>query len=141
MKWIDAQEEFEAAFPGKDHFVFQFHDTRAAMGASGSRRVFTTSHPSDYLVTSRGQMYYAEVKDSENETSFPFANIKKSQWAAATQQAAAGGNYYFFIRRNLCGTWYKVPAILLLQIRRIKQSVKWTELSDFIWDKNGLAIS
>ncbi len=133
--WVEAEDEFKASFPGKSSFVFQFHDTRAAMGAGGSKRVFTTSHPSDFVVVDAGDMFYAEVKDSGEAISFPFSNIKKSQWAAAIQTVAAGGSYYFFIRSNKSGVWYQVPASFLIKIRETKQSVRWVELAGLEWKR------
>lgn len=135
LDWIDAEREFEAAFAGKQSFVFRFHDARQAMGSGGSKRIFTASHPSDFVVVDRGAMFYAEVKDCQDGVSFPFANIKKSQWSAAIQTVAAGGSYFFFIRAAMSGVWYKVPGITLIAIRKVKQSVKWSELAGLEWKR------
>lgn len=133
--WIGAEEEFEAAFVGKQHYCFKFHDARQAMGAGGSRRIFTTSHPSDYLVTSQGVTFYAEVKESEDAVSFAFGGIRKSQWSAAIQTIAAGGQYLFFIKSKATGVWYRVPAQVLIAVQKIKQSIKWVELVGMEWKK------
>lgn len=132
--WEIAQEDFVAAFPNKNQFVFQFHDARAAMGAAQSRRVFTTSHPSDFLVTDQGQTFYAEVKSSENEVSFPFSNIEKGQWIAATRLVAASGYYYFFLKSEHLKQWFKVPAsVILEQYHGGIKSIKWSLLTAYKW--------
>jgi penicillin-binding protein-related factor A (putative recombinase) len=132
--WKSAEEEFASWWWKKSSYCFQFHDTRAAMGATGSRRVFTTAHPSDFLVTDEGVMFYAEVKSSENPVSFPFTNVKPSQWNAARQQVAAGGNYFFFLFSLSNKVWYRIPGSYLVPLKEqgIK-SVKWAELLDFLW--------
>lgn len=133
MQWKDAEEEFKSWWLGKQSFCFQFHDSRAAMGATGSKRVFTTSHPSDFLVTDRGEMFYAEVK-SFGGASFSFSNIKPSQWSAARQQIAAQGKYFFFLFSTSNGNWYKLEASFLLGIYdEGRKSVRVPELLDFLW--------
>lgn len=132
--WKGAEEEFVSFFPKKTQYVFQFHDSRAAMGAMQSKRVFTTSHPSDFIVTDEGVTFYAEVKSSEDAVSFPFSNIKKSQWTAAIRMAAAKGLYYFFIRHDPVGIWYKIPAqVFIDQYNTGAKSMKWSLLLEYKW--------
>lgn len=131
--WLEAEEEFESFFQGKQKFVFKFHDTRMAMGILKTKKVKTTEHPSDYIVTDNGLMYYAEVKSTNDKVSLPFGNIQKGQWKAATRQVAAGGLYFFFVRSEAWKTWYKVPAQVLLEHSKVRQSIKWSELSDYKW--------
>lgn len=133
MKWKSVEAWFESIWFGKDSYCFQFHDSRAAMGVTGSKRVFTTEHPSDFLVTNRGETFYAEVKSSQEKVSFPFSNVKKSQWKAAAQVTAAGGKYFFFIYSHAMECWYKIDGQQMLDFKRIKESVRWTDLNDFIW--------
>lgn len=131
--WKSAEDQFESWWRGKQSFCFQFHDTRAAMGASGSKRVFTAPHPSDFLVTHHGDMFYAEVKSFAGP-SFPFSNVKPSQWSAARQQVAAGGKYFFFLFSTGNGTWFKLEASFLLGIFETgRKSVKVSEILDFLW--------
>ena len=131
--WKSAEDQFKSWWQGKHSFCFQFHDTRAAMGATGSKRVYTSPHPSDFLVTDRGDMFYAEVK-SFSGPSFPFANIKPSQWSAAKQQAAAGGKYFFYLFSTSNGQWYKIESPFLVGIYdEGRKSVKVSELLDFLW--------
>lgn len=134
-KWEVAQEDFIAFFPRKNQFVFQFHDARAAMGAAGSRRVFTTEHPSDFHVTDDGEAYYAEVKSCSDKASFSFANVQKGQWRAATRVVAANGLYFFFIKSEVHGLWYKIPGHVMLDLREHsgRASVRWVDIEIFIW--------
>ena len=128
-KWLDAQKEFESWFQTKASFCFEFHDARVAKGTGGSNRIFTTSHPADYVVVDYGTMFYAEVKSSQNETSFPFDSIQKSQWSAAMRTVSAKGLYYFFIRSEVLKKWYRVPADVMLQLKAGEaKSVKWEYL-------------
>lgn len=126
LKWVDAEQEFESWFTSKHSFCFKFHDARMAKGTGGSNRIFTASHPADYIVTDRGVMFYAEVKSSQNETSFPFASVRKSQWSGAMRTIAAGGTYYFFLRSEHLGCWFRVPASLLVDLfLQDVKSIKW----------------
>lgn len=130
MKWIEAEKEFESWFNTKRSFCFQFHDARAAKGAGGSQRIFTTSHPSDFIVTDHGVTFFAEVKSSQDPTSFPFAAVQKAQWSAAIQTTSAGGLYYFFIRSEVLKKWFRIPANLMIDMRSDGvKSVKWEHLS------------
>jgi len=131
--WLNAQEEFESWFTGKLRYVFQFEDARQVMGALKTKKVIVQAHPSDYIVTDNGVTFYAEVKSSENPTSFPFANIKTSQWAAAIQVTAAQGLYFFFIRKEPERVWYKVPASVIIdQYRAGIKSIKWSLLTEYL---------
>jgi penicillin-binding protein-related factor A (putative recombinase) len=134
QKWKSVEDAFKSFWNRKDAFCFQFHDARAAMGAAGSKRVFTTSHPSDFIVTDRGEMFYAEVKSSKEQVSFPFSNVKPSQWGAAKRQAAAKGQYFFFLYSVATGNWYRIPSPYLISVKESgRESVKWAELLDFLW--------
>lgn len=131
--WQSVEEQFKSWWIGKDKFCFQFHDTRAAMGASGSKRVFTAPHPSDFLVTDNGEMFYAEVKSFAG-SSFNFSNVRPNQWSAARQQTAAGGKYFFYLFSTGNEIWFKIEARFLLSIYdEGRKSVKVTEILDFRW--------
>jgi penicillin-binding protein-related factor A (putative recombinase) len=124
--WLDAQEEFASWWVGKEQWCYAFHDTREAMGAAGSRRVFTDERPADFLVTSFGHTFLAEVKSCSDKASFPFSNIQRGQWKAAVRSVAAGGDYFFYIRSESRTRWFKVHAKHVLQHREEgHQSMKW----------------
>lgn len=132
MKWLDAQEEFESWFQGKGSFVFQFEDAREAMGISQSRKVFTKGQPADYLVTSLGVTFFAEVKSCHDEVSFPLSNIKRSQWSACIQVVAAQGQYWFYLRKEPEGLWFKIPGSFFVDLQKAQiKSVKWSQLESF----------
>ena len=134
-KWIDAEAEFESWFTTKQNYCFKFHDARQAMGAGGSRRIFTAAHPSDYIVVDKGCTFFAEVKSSQDEVSFPFASIQKSQWSGAMQTTSASGLYYFFIKSEFLGKWFRVPAYLMINMREQgHKSVKWEHLKPLEFD-------
>lgn len=134
MKWLNAQKEFESYFQGKDYFVFEFHDARIAKGTGGSNRIFTTSHPSDYIVVANGHTFFAEVKSSQEPVSFPFSNIKKSQWSAAKRTVCAKGSYFFFLKNESTKVWYKVPAQVLIAVLDLGvKSIRWDTLNTMLW--------
>jgi penicillin-binding protein-related factor A (putative recombinase) len=135
-KWLDAEAEFESWFTTKKSFCFKFHDARMAKGTGGSNRIFTASHPADYVVVDKGVMFYAEVKSSQDPISFPFASIQKSQWSAAMRTHSAGGSYFFFIKSEHRHCWYRVPAEVMLPLREgVSKSVKWEHLAPLIWNQ------
>jgi penicillin-binding protein-related factor A (putative recombinase) len=140
VKWIDAQDEFESFFKGKSSFVYQFEDTREAMGISRSKRVFTKARPSDYLVTSDGVTFFAEVKSNSDAVSFALSGIQIGQWNCCRRVVAAKGGYFFFIRNENDGQWYRIPAIFFvtLQDSNVK-SVKWSLIEEFKWKKSTTA--
>lgn len=140
LKWLDAEQEFESWFMTKKSFCFKFHDARMAKGTGGSNRIFTASHPADYVVIDRGLMFYAEVKSSQNETSFPFASVKKSQWSGAMQTVAAGGSYFFFLKSEHLEKWFKVPAAFILDhFQGGAKSLKWEYFTPFTY-QHGLVL-
>jgi penicillin-binding protein-related factor A (putative recombinase) len=130
---MNAQADFESVWVGKQCWCYAFEDTREAMGLSGSRRVFTKGRPSDYLVTAGGKTFFAEVKSSQNEVSFNLNNVEESQWQAAIRSVAAGGLYFFFIRCEVNGLWFQVPAVILVEQRKTKKSIKWVDLKPYFW--------
>jgi len=133
--WKSIEDWFDSFWQGKQSYCFQFHDTRAAMGAAKSSRVFTTAHPSDFLVTHLGEMFYAEVKKSEDKTSFPLKNIRPAQWKAAVRQTAAGGKYFFFLYSTAMNCWYRIEGPVFISFWKSgRASVKWAELLDYQWN-------
>lgn len=133
--WKDAEAEFESWFSGKDQYCHKIEDHLEATKVHVNRSLKVASRPSDFIVVDRGDTYFAEVKSSKNETSFPFANIKVPQWNAARRTVAAGGSYFFFLKNETAGLWFKVPAKVLVALKfegDIK-SVKWIHIAGFIY--------
>jgi penicillin-binding protein-related factor A (putative recombinase) len=120
-------EELLAIF-GKRAYFHKITDTKEVSGLNKAR-VKTKPQPADYIVCLDGEMFLAEVKESCNDTSFPFGNIRTTQLAHARMIIAAGGQYVFFILRTKTSTWYKVPAQVILGSSR--SSIKWIELGGF----------
>lgn len=131
--WKQAEKDFVDYFAsyGKDACVIRLTDTAAAKATSG-KNAFIQAQPSDFLLTLQGVTHFAEVKSTKNETSFPFSNIKKGQWAASKRVVAAGGSYLFFIKNLNTDTWYLVPA-QVLHAQKPKKSIRWTQLGNFKW--------
>lgn len=110
-------------------FLHRVTDSAEVRGMAGSG--FTKPQPSDYIVTIGGRMFYAEIKSSNNRTSFPFSDITLGQKAAAKQQLIAGGEYLFYIKNMITGRWYEVPALVIFEaIKAGHQSVKWKMLEE-----------
>lgn len=133
-QWQIAEEDFANHWKGwgKEAYVYHFQDTREAMGSLGSRRVFTQSRPSDFLVTFKGQTFFAEVKSSSDKCSFSLANIQPIQKACCKQVHAARGEYYFFIKSEVWLKWYRVPGGVIVGLMAIEQkSVRWEDLKQF----------
>ena len=130
--WREAEKEFAIYFlnKGKKCYLHRLEDTKAIRGRTKGTG-FTMAQPADYIVIEDGCMFYAEVKFSQNENSFPFGSIQKSQMNAARRIIAAGGNYYFFIYSTHVGTWFKIPVSVILN--HTKKSLRWTEISQLEW--------
>lgn len=132
--WAAAQKEFEGFWTGKAQWAYAFEDTREAMGLTGNtRKVFTKGRPSDYLVVDNGLTFFAEVKSSQDAVSFNLNNVEIAQWTSAIRSVAAGGHYFFFVKSEVHGTWFKVPASVFVEQRKTKKSLKWVELTPYIY--------
>lgn len=132
ITWKDAESEFESFFEvyGKRAYVERLKDTAHVRGASGKLAAFKDAQPADYIVTVEGAMFYAEVKSTQHEPSFPFSMIKPVQWAAARRTVSAGGIYRFYIRRESTKRWYSVPANVL--IHHTAKSIRWQEIEGYL---------
>lgn len=129
-----SEDEFELILRrayGKKVFIYRVTDSKEVRGRSNSKTAFTKAQPSDYIVTEDGRMYYAEVKSSNNKTSFPFSQISTVQWGSSKRQYIAGGCYFFFLHNVNTNNWYKVPAFAFHNHDR--KSFKWEELEEFKW--------
>ncbi|WP_419902161.1 hypothetical protein [Kiloniella sp.] len=117
---------------GKRVFVHRVPDNSDTYGRTKGKSVGgVEAQPSDWIVTEDGQMFYAEVKSTQNKTSFPFGMISKSQMRGARKQLAAGGQYFFFVHSLVTDEWFQIPADLILSTT--KSSLKWSELGSYKW--------
>lgn len=129
-----SERMFEDIFKklGKRAFVYRFPDKAEVRGRTQNGAVWMRKQPSDYLVTENGVTYYAEVKSSQQKTSFPFSKIQPYQKGSARRQVAAGGLYFFFLHNLTTGDWYKVPAEVILNSD--KSSVRWADVDSYKWE-------
>lgn len=111
--------------------VVRFEDASDLHGMNG-RAVKTSKKPSDYLVTVRGVMEYAEVKSSVDLTSFRFSNISTDQLKEAIFQRLAGGRYTFYVYSVTRDTFYTLTLDQIEVTQKAgKASIKWDDLP--IW--------
>ena len=115
---------------GKRAFVHRVTDAAEVRGRSQGLNIIVKKQPSDYIVTANGEMFYAEVKSTEDKTAFRKSQIEDGQWVAAVKQTAAGGDYFFFVHALKSNLWYCIPAAHL--IKSEAKSWKWEELKTFI---------
>lgn len=138
--WQDAEKYFESEINslGKIAFIHQITDTKA-VNNFGSNNTFEVKSivkdvPSDFIITVKGVMFYAEVKYCSSGTSFPFSNFTKGEWRAMKRQLAAGGRYYTFIYSRVHKKWYVLKAQQVLNTD--KKSLKWEEIQE--WNLKGI---
>lgn len=133
---------FENAFrmKGKRAFVWRIPDAAEIYGRTGGAR-FNRSMPSDYVVVQQGkQTEFAEVKSTQNLTSFPFSILKKDQIASAAMIVAAGGAYFIYVHHLISDAWYRIPFALVQAARELgSSSIKWSELEEYSWNPSLLS--
>lgn len=147
--WKKAEKAFEAFYGNhrKDCNLYRFEDFGDVNFRSGRNtrlagKVGVTERPSDYLLTVQGQMAYVEVKSCANKTSFPFSNIRGSQWRSALKQTKAGGEYLFMIYSSEHNQWFRVPASVLIETKdNGKQSLAYKDIQAYRWSEMELFFS
>ena len=128
---MTSEDIFDAhwTLKGKAAANYSFTDTRKLRGAGG--KGFANARPSDRIVTFNGEMFFAEVKSTQNKTSFPYSNIEPSQMGWARRITAAGGLYFFFIHALVPNQWFRVPAEYVLTSD--KRSANFKEIAHYEW--------
>lgn len=127
-----SEKEFERilALLGKAAFLHRITDSaeiHSIAGKGGNRKA-----PSDYLLTLRGELHYAEVKSTEKDV-FKKSAIRPGQLATARMNYAAGGSYWFYIHFIPIGRWFRVPAFFFIESTKGSFSpldliaYKWTD--------------
>jgi penicillin-binding protein-related factor A (putative recombinase) len=132
---VAAEEEFEGFFLpfGKQAKVYRFEDAKALYGKN-KRKVANDAKPSDYIVTFKGITFFAEVKSSENPTSFPFGMLQPGQSAIGAAVTIAGGEYWIFAKSDVLDQWFRIPYRVVMDTRAAgKKSIKWDELGPYRW--------
>lgn len=95
--------------------LFDTSDIRSRMKKLGQETYAHLPHnPSDFVLTIRSRMFYAEVKGTETEA-FRLNRIEKHQRAGMIRQSAANGSYYIFIFQVHEREWFRVPATFFLE--------------------------
>jgi len=108
--------------------VFRLRDAADLYGIN-KRKVNAFGQPSDFLVVSQGAIWFAEVKSTQNKTSFSLDCLTPSQKAACLQVTSCGGDYRIYIH-NLCSdTWYLMTGAEYVEYKKTVKSVKWENLN------------
>lgn len=113
---------------GKGAYFYRVVDAAEVRGRTG-KIGFIRPAPSDYVLVCKGRMSFAEVKSTQNPTSFPFSILRKVQSAAAQMILAAGGTYDVYVHAMIADVWYKIPYQRILEEN--KSSIPWSQLQDF----------
>lgn len=132
-----SEEIWELAWTrkGKRAYFYRIPDAAEHFGRNQGKIMNLRPSPSDYILTTDGQSAFAEVKSTQNPTSFPFNLLKKGQTAAAPQVVSAGGHYLVFVHNLLTDTWYRIPYQIIQAVKDIgKSSIPWNELEQFTWN-------
>jgi penicillin-binding protein-related factor A (putative recombinase) len=107
--------------------VFRLRDAGDLYGLN-KRKVAAFALPSDFIVVSGGYMFFAEVKSTQNKTSFSLDSLTPSQRAACLQVTSCGGDYRIYIH-NLCtDTWYLMRGTEYVMYKKSVKSLKWEDL-------------
>jgi len=118
---------------GKRAFCYRIADAAENYGRTKTIGMIRAT-PSDYIVTFDGETFYAEVKSTQEKTSFPFALLKKGQRAAGPQVVTAGGGYFVFAHNLSTGRWYRIPYQVITAVKELgRSSIPWTELESLSW--------
>lgn len=126
QKWED---HFNAL--GKVAYFYRVVDAAEVRGRTG-KIGFVRPAPSDYVLVHEGRMSFAEVKSTQNKTSFPFSILRTTQSAVATMVIAAGGIYEVYVHNLIDDCWYRVPYQLIQSVKDSnKSSIPWSQLQDF----------
>jgi penicillin-binding protein-related factor A (putative recombinase) len=126
------EQAFEDLFKpaGKRAFLHRLTDASDVFGLT-DKAANQAAQPSDYVVVHDGETFFAEVKSTQNATSFPFSLLKSGQSAAGLQIEGAGGHYLVFVRAlALPGQpWFRVHYSTIRAAKADgKGSLKWKDM-------------
>lgn len=108
--------------------VFRLRDASDLYGLN-KRKVAIFGLPADYIVCDNGAMFFAEVKSTQNKTSFSLDCLTPSQKAACVQTVACGGDYRIYIHNLHTGSWYLLHGSDYVQYKKQNlKSIKWENL-------------
>lgn len=120
-----SEEIFEAFIQSQGGYADRLSDLIDAV----KQRKVATQKPSDFIVTLKGEIHYAEVKSISEKDRFSFSGIQPSQWRAATHVTRAGGQYFFYLHFVAFNRWFKIPAKVILNSE--KKSLTIREVQDY----------
>ena len=114
---------------GKKAYFHRLVDASTIHGLTGKSGQ-APPQPSDYVAVIDGITQFAEVKSTQNISSFPFSLLRTKQSAAAKQVLAAGGDYFVYVKSIMRGKWYRLDykRIELYKNTLDEQSIKWDEM-------------
>jgi len=107
--------------------VFRLRDAKDLYGLN-KRKVAIFGLPSDFIVVSGGHMFFAEVKSTQNKTSFSLDALTPSQKAACIMTTACGGDYKIYIHNLITNTWYLMHGSEYVAYKKDVKSIKWNDL-------------
>jgi len=117
----EVEDLFEERARLKGGLVMRFQDTKSANGS------WLKPNPSDFVVAYESGSVYCEVKSFKGKT-FPFSNIKSSQFAWAAKIHALQQPYMFYLFQKETETWYLIPAFVILN--KAKEGIKSLSLTE-----------
>lgn len=125
--------------PSEDFFqenvsglVFRLRDKADLVGLNGGKNVAAFGNPSDYFLIQQDGGYLAEVKSSNNATSFPLSCFTAAQKAAIYRcsKRGFGSRYRIYIHNISTNQWYLMTADDFMNIiKQGKKSEKWKNLN------------
>lgn len=127
----DSEGIFERWIRSLGFAIFRLRDKRDLHGLN-NRSVAAFGQPSDYVVVTPTGAYLAEVKSTQEKTSFPFSCFTKAQVAAMAQcfSCNVADNYIVYIHNLNTNQWYFTNANHIITIfKKNRKSLRWEELS------------
>ncbi len=128
-----SEQKWEDHFTGlgKVAYYYRVVDAAEVRGRTG-KIGFIRPAPSDYVLVHQGRMSFAEVKSTQEKTSFPFSLLRTVQSGIAKMVIAAGGIYEVYVHNLITDTWYKIPYEVIQSTKDSgKASIPWSNLQDF----------
>jgi len=117
--------------------VFRLRDQADLVGLNKNARVKAFGQPSDFFVVSPLGCFMAEVKSSNNKTSFSLDCFTRTQKAAMARchLSNSGRHYRIYIHNLLTNVWYRIDATTYVTtINSGSKSIKWSDLKPLtIW--------
>lgn len=115
---------------GKKAFLHRITDTREV--SRGKQMIQVKATPADWLLVWPQGMGFAEVKSTQQPTTFSFSCLTTGQNVAMHRTVAAKGNYWVFVHHLLTNTWYQLPGDFIVYLLSIgKKSMLFNDMEQF----------